>query len=267
MGLTLHGRALHRHGARVAHAGLAVADPPLSKLQQTRAGPRGSGPASARPVGPRPQPHLGAAPGRGRVHTRAPPPADTAACRHLRPPTRPPADTSARRHPRPPTPPPADTPACQHPRPLRPLPAQAEGPPSRAAQAEGPPSLRWSKVEPAGARATHKFGEPIRSHAGWKRRRRGVTGGTGVQSHRPPGQALRGLATPPPPSSPWEQKPPPPPTGTGQTGGAGLRPPPLWRGTGPAQAPDRDAPSRGRARARARRCAYGTWARRRPCGR
>lgn len=42
--LALQGDALHRHGALIAHAGMAVADPPLSRLEQTRSGsPRAPG--------------------------------------------------------------------------------------------------------------------------------------------------------------------------------------------------------------------------------
>lgn len=124
-GITLHGHALHRHGARVAHAGLAVADPSFSRLQQTRSGTLR---AQAQPQlgqgGPRPQPHLRAALRQGRMHTRTP------------------------------------------------TPALAERPPAQA---------EVSEVGPAGGRTTHEFGEPIWSHAGW-RRRKGVTGGPGVHS-------------------------------------------------------------------------------------
>lgn len=52
LALTLHGGALHRHGALVAHAGLAVAVPPLSGLEQTRSGSRrapGDPPAPGQP--------------------------------------------------------------------------------------------------------------------------------------------------------------------------------------------------------------------------
>lgn len=67
-GITLHGRTPHRHGAHVAHAGLAVADPPLSRLQQTRSvSPR----AQAQPQGgPRPP---------------APPPSSPATGTHAQP--------------------------------------------------------------------------------------------------------------------------------------------------------------------------------------
>lgn len=63
LGLALHRDTLHRHRALVAHAGLAVADPPLSRLEQTRSGsPRAPGrcPASqlypAAPGQPSPPP-------------------------------------------------------------------------------------------------------------------------------------------------------------------------------------------------------------------
>lgn len=99
--------------------------------------------------------------------------------------------------------------ACTPRRPAEP-PTQAEAPPSPL-PLPPLPSLCLSEVGPAGGRTTHEFGEPVWSHAGWKRRRRGVTGALGVtaggRGHRPQGQVLRGLATPQPLSSPREREP------------------------------------------------------------
>ena len=164
-GLALHRDALHRHGAFITHAGLAVADPPLSGLQQTRSGsPRA----------------LGWCPGLwGCVQQRVRP--QPSACGLS---TQPPPLWSRR------VPVMRFTPGCPH----QPLP----GPGGAAALRWGPPPSSCSSKESGScARNTHEFGKPIWSHAGWEGRtgRKGVTGsaGVGAQQAWPPPPPNRGL--------------------------------------------------------------------------
>lgn len=184
LGLALHRDALHRHGVLVTHAGLAVADPPLSRLQQTKSG-----------------------------FLRAPGPGlGLSGCiqQQVRPSSAWPGRSSAS--------------PCSHQlwsslsdrgmmHPWVPHTSPIMGPP----QSGGPPSLLLlEQGGPAGGRATHEFGKPIWSHAGWKGRRKGVTreglwgSWPGSRGHRdmssqpwPPLTPSQSLCLPTGSRSPW----------------------------------------------------------------
>lgn len=149
MGVTLHRDAPHRHGALFTHAVLAVADPLLSGLEQSR---RGS------PRAPGRCPGLSSCSAQQQARSALGPPLWPllwSSC----------CDTPVTR---PGTPPPNQP---QH---------RCQGRAGHSHRRALAPSFRLSEVGPGGGTTTHEFGKPVWSHAGWKKRRKGDTGGPGV---------------------------------------------------------------------------------------